>query len=241
MSIVVISQPMFFPWVGLFEQIKLADIYVHYDDVQLPQGRSFISRVQIKTKDGIKWLTVPLKKGKSGSLICNSFISYEENWIDKHLKFLKSNFHSAVYKNDMLAIVESIYKEKHETISMLNIHAIESIAKYFDFFNNKKVALSSELGFHSQSSKKLLDVVEHFNGTNYVTGWGARNYIDYKIFEDKNIDVQFMDYQKKPYTQLYGDFTPFVSILDLIANVGKRGDQYIISNSKSYKTYIPYE
>ena len=241
MSIVVISQPMFFPWVGLFEQIKLADIYVHYDDVQLPQGRSFISRVQIKTKDGIKWLTVPLKKGESGSLICNSFISYEENWIDKHLKFLKSNFHSAVYKNDMLGIVESIYKEKHETISTLNIHAIESIAKYFDFFNNKKIALSSELGFHSQSSKKLLDVVEHFNGTNYVTGWGARNYIDYKIFEDKNIDVQFMDYQKKPYTQLYGDFTPFVSILDLIANVGKRGDQYIISNSKSYKTYIPYE
>ena len=37
---VVISQPMFLPWVGLFEQARHADVWFHYDDVQLPQGRS---------------------------------------------------------------------------------------------------------------------------------------------------------------------------------------------------------
>ena len=62
---VVISQPMFFPWVGIFEQIRLADIFVHFDDVQLPWGSSFINRVQIKTKDGIKWLTIPIRKTSS--------------------------------------------------------------------------------------------------------------------------------------------------------------------------------
>ena len=51
MKKIVISQPMLFPWIGIFEQIKLSDVYVHYDDAQLPQGRSFINRVQIKTKD----------------------------------------------------------------------------------------------------------------------------------------------------------------------------------------------
>ena len=57
---IVISQPMFFPWVGLFEQIRLADIYVHYDDVQFSKG-SFVNRVQIKTNKGTQWLTVPLQ------------------------------------------------------------------------------------------------------------------------------------------------------------------------------------
>ena len=42
----VVSQPMFLPWIGLFEQVRLADRFIHYDDVQLPQGRSFISRVK---------------------------------------------------------------------------------------------------------------------------------------------------------------------------------------------------
>ena len=50
MTVVVISQPMLFPWVGMFEQIRLADVYVHYTDVQFSKG-SFVNRVQIKTAD----------------------------------------------------------------------------------------------------------------------------------------------------------------------------------------------
>ena len=52
---------MFFPWVGLFEQIRLANVFVHYDDVQLPQGRSFTTRVQLKAPTGVHWLTMPVK------------------------------------------------------------------------------------------------------------------------------------------------------------------------------------
>ena len=48
MTTVVISQPMLFPWVGMFEQVALADVFVHYDDVQFSKG-SFTNRVQLKT------------------------------------------------------------------------------------------------------------------------------------------------------------------------------------------------
>ena len=53
--IVVISQPMFFPWIGMFEQIKAADVFLHYDDVQMPQGRSFISRDVFRVWVGEDW------------------------------------------------------------------------------------------------------------------------------------------------------------------------------------------
>ena len=68
MTTVVVSQPMFFPWVGMFEQIRLADAYVHYTDVQFSKG-SFVNRVQIKTADGFRWLTVPLKNVALGQNI----------------------------------------------------------------------------------------------------------------------------------------------------------------------------
>lgn len=44
---VVISQSMFFPGWVLLEQLKLADLYVFYDDVQFSKG-SFTNRVQVK-------------------------------------------------------------------------------------------------------------------------------------------------------------------------------------------------
>ncbi len=230
---------MFFPWVGIFEQIRLADIYVHYDDVQLPQGRSFMSRVQIKTKDGIKWLTVPLKRGVSGPLIKDSYITYEERWVDNHLKFLKSNFQKSPFCDEMTDLVESIYSLKFETISQLNSYAIEVISKYFRLGEKIQFFTSSALELKSTSSQHLLDIVKIYKGDNYITGWGAKNYLDYSLFEKENIDVQYMDYEKKEYSQLYGDFTPFVSILDLIANTGQSGEQFIVSKSKTSKTFIP--
>jgi hypothetical protein len=230
---------MFFPWVGIFEQIQLADIYVHYDDVQIPQGRSFINRVQIKTKDGIKWLTVPIMRSHSSKLIKDSFISYEEKWVDKHLKFLQNNFAKSPFKEDMLGIIELVYSNKFETISQLNIYSIEEVAKYFGLYTTKEFYISSDLHLSSTGTQHLLDIVTLFKSNIYITGWGARNYIDYSLFQTNNIDIQYMDYEKKNYPQLYGEFTPFVSTLDLIANTGKRGINFILSQSKSFKVFIP--
>ena len=72
----VISQPMYFPWVGMFEQVRLCDIFVYYNDVQFSKG-SFTNRVQIKApnNEGFKWLTVPLKDLKLGSLINKTYIN----------------------------------------------------------------------------------------------------------------------------------------------------------------------
>ena len=70
---------MLFPWIGMLEQIKLADIIVHYDDVQFSKG-SFTNRVQIKTKDGFKWMTVLLEKVKLNQKIEEVQISKMDIW-----------------------------------------------------------------------------------------------------------------------------------------------------------------
>src|SRR5690242_11364734 len=81
---VVISQPMFFPWVGMLEQLRLADTYVHYDDVQFEKG-SFSNRVQIKTQAGVKWLTVPLRDKKLGQRILDVQVDDASGFRRKHL------------------------------------------------------------------------------------------------------------------------------------------------------------
>jgi hypothetical protein len=59
MTSIVISQPMYFPWVGFFEQMRLADVYVWLDDVQFSKG-SFTNRVQVLLPDKQTWMTIPL-------------------------------------------------------------------------------------------------------------------------------------------------------------------------------------
>ena len=52
------------------------------------------------------------------------------------------------------------------------------------------------------------------------------------------MQVKYMDYRKTPYPQLHGEFTPYISVLDLIANVGADGMRFIDSPSIDWKEFL---
>lgn len=236
MKSIVISQPMFFPWVGLFEQYKLSDFFIHFDNVQLPQGRSFTNRVQIKTKDGFKWLTVPLRRDQGSKiLIKDCLISYESNWIKDHLSFLSNNYSGAKHKSEMLHLVEQVYKNKFEKISDLNVYATELIASYLNI--QSETNRSSNLVTVGSKSELLLSIIKQFDVNRYITGHGAYNYIDYELFQRNAVDVEYIQYKMVPYPQLYGAFTPYVSILDLIAIVGADANKFLVSETIHWKNF----
>src|SRR6185369_6755753 len=107
MNTVVVLQPQFFPWVGVFEQIRLADVYVHFDDVDFPQGRSFTSRVQIKTPAGSHWLTAPVVRA-SGQWIRDTQLDTTQAWRAKHLRTLQTSYSRAPFAGEMLDLVAEL-------------------------------------------------------------------------------------------------------------------------------------
>lgn len=232
---IVISQPMFFPWVGLFEQIRLADIYIHYDDVQFPLGRTFISRVQINTHSGSQWLTIPaLKPGVQ--LIKDVVIDDSQKWRQTHLKTLQHNYAKAPFFDEMFEVVENVYGLDTINLAEFNIFAIQKIAAYFNIYTD--FVKSSIYQVDGASSEKLLQLMKLLDGKIYITGHGARDYLNHELFEQNGIRVEYMNYQKIPYPQLHGKFTPYVSILDLIANMGKAGRDVITSGTVYWKEFI---
>lgn len=230
---------MFFPWIGLFEQIRLADVYVYYGDVQFSKG-SFVNRVQIKTAQGIKWLTVPLQGVSLGQSIDQVQINSSFNW-RVHLDVLRQAYAGAPYCEQMVALVESVYSRPVQTIGDLSRASIDVCCSYFGLSANRRFVDVRDLGIGGARSQRVLDIVKALSGTQYITGLGARNYLDHQLFENAGIRVEYMNYEKAPYLQLHGEFTPFVSILDLIANVGEEGSEYIRSGTIYWKDYLNNE
>jgi hypothetical protein len=231
---VVISQPMFFPWVGLFEQIRLADVYVHYLDVQFSKG-SFVNRVQIKVPDGFRWLTAPLKNLALGQKIEEVETDPAPGWRKRHLEFLAQAFRGAPHARDALGIVEEVYASPSHRIADLAIAGMERVLDYFGLAAGRRFLRSPDLGIGGAGSARVLDIVKSLGGSVYVTGHGARDYLAHEEFERAGIRVEYMDYRRTPYPQLHGDFNPHVSILDLIANVGRAGIECIHSGTAHWK------
>ncbi len=240
MTTVVISQPLFFPWVGLFEQIRLADVYVHYDDVAFSKG-SFVNRVQLKTPYGPEWMTIPLRSRRLGQPINELIADDQQDWRARHLTRLEQLYRAAPYRDEMLELVASLYERPFPRLSNLLREVIEAVCRYFCLAQQTQFLLSSELGIGNSSSQRVLAVVRQLGGDRYVTGHGARNYLDHEAFAAAGICVEYLDYQRRPYPQQFGSFDPHVSILDLIANVGRAGGGSICSPTVPWREFLARE
>ena len=231
---VVISQSMLFPWVGLLEQIRLADTYVYYDDVQFSKG-SFVNRVQVKTAQGMRWMTVPLQNLHLGQRIDEVKVAPAARWRDKHLELLKSSFQGARYFDDALELAAQVYSVEYPDVGALSRASLMSLVKYFGLETSKKFIDVKELSIEGGNSDRVLSIVKKLKGRNYITGLGALKYLEHERFYRDWILVSYMQYRCSRYPQLYGDFTPFVSGLDLVANCGKDGVRFIGSKAVDWR------
>jgi len=232
---IVVLQPMYLPWAGFFDQIRLCDVFVHFDDVQLPQGRHFTNRVQIKTSQGQKWLTVPIVHSSRG-LIKDVQIDETSDWREVHLKTLSHNLSGAPYFADAIKLLDGIYSFASDKLAEFNVNAIEIIAHYLGF--TRTFLKSSDLEVSGSSSSRLLNIIKKLEGKTYITGHGAKNYLDHKLFEQSNIAVEYIDYNILPYQQFHGEFTPFVSIIDLIAHNGTNSVNFLRSQTIRWRDFI---
>jgi hypothetical protein len=94
------------------------------------------------------------------------------------------------------------------------------------------------MNIEGSSSQRVLDIIKFNGGTRYITGHGASSYLDHNLLEKEGIEVCYMNYQRKPYSQSHGVFTPYVSALDLIAHVGPAGIDCLVSNPIYWRDYL---
>ncbi len=232
---VVISQSMYFPWVGMLEQVKLADIYVYYDDVQYSKG-SFVNRVQYKTAQGVRWLTVPVKH-KMELSIDKTLIDNRQNWQHRQRESLRQAYSKSMFLDEMLEVFDAVNSKSFEFIGELSRASLMTVVDYFGLRKNKKFVHSSNFDVKGVGSQRVMDIVRLLKGEIYITGHGAAQYLNHEHFKRNGIDVQYINYKKVPYKQNFNTFTPFVSSLDLIANCGHEGVNYICSGTKTWKDF----
>lgn len=233
---VVISQPMYFPWVGMLEQVRLANSFVFYDDVQFSKG-SFVNRVQIKTAAGIKWLTVPIHGLSLGQRIQDVQIDARKNWRCQHLDILRQAYGAAPHFKDMLRLVKDAFDANPKSIGELSRLSIIILNDYFSLNYRGHFKDIQTLGVPGSGSDRVLQIVLRLGGDTYITGHGARNYLNHEAFERAGVNVRYMNYRCSPYQQLHGEFTPYVSALDLVANCGVKGEKLIRPTTINWKEF----
>ena len=234
---IVISQSMYFPWVGLLEQIRVADVFVHYDDVQFTRG--FYNRVQVKTATGTPWLTVPLREQHRGQRIDEVRVDDRQDWRSAHRAVLRQAYARAPHRDTMLALADRVWQAPADTLADVARASVRALADAFGLDTTTRFEDAATLGIGGRATDRLLAISQALGGTTYVTGHGAKRYLVHERFEQVGVDVHYMHYGCRPYPQQFGPFTPYVTALDLLANCGVEGAAFIGAHTVPWRTVVP--
>jgi WbqC-like protein family len=226
MKKVAILQSNYIPWKGYFDMIAAVDEFILYDDMQFTR-RDWRNRNQIKTPQGVHWLTVPVQvKGKYDQKIRDTEIDGSD-WALLHWKALVQNYRRAPHFDEVAALIESLYLAgAYTNISQLNRRFIEVVCGYLGI----KTVISNSWDYTLIDGKteRLADLCKQVGGSEYISGPAAKDYVEENVFTEQGIKLTWFDYSDYPeYPQLWGEFTPGVTILDLLFNCGKDAHRYM--------------
>ncbi len=233
--IVAIHQPESFPWLGFFHKMHHADVLVLLDTVQFEKN-NVQNRNKILIGGQPQWITLPVSKSSVSSKVNDIFIDWNSVVVKKHLDTFKHNYSKHPYFPEVFPFLQKVYEKKPDKLSDFNTEVIL-------FLKNKlgiktKIIKASELSLSGESkggTEVTLEICKLLDARSYLSGVGAKTYLDVSKFEKEGIKVVFQDFTHPVYEQRgSSNFIKSLSALDLYLNHGPNSLEIIIKNSKQY-------
>ena len=215
--IVAVHQPQYLPWLGYFDKMDRADVFVLLDTVQFKKIE-WQNRNRIKTASGPQWLTVPVTY-RFPQRIGEVGINNRERWQHRQRQAILTNYRQAPCWDFPAPLIEELLTPAWERLSLLNIASVAGLAKLLGI--STPLFVASELpGFPEDPDRRLIAIVKHFGADTYLAGGGGRDYMDLDLYRQSGINVAFQEYRHPVYEQRFGPFVPFLTVLDLLFNHG---------------------
>ncbi len=212
--IVAIHQPQYLPWIGYFDKIDCADVFVLLDNVQYKKNE-WQNRNRIKTSQGWQWITVPVLY-KYPEKINEVKINNTVDWRKKHLNALTYNYSKAPFFEKHRRFLEKTFSTNWEFLVEINTHVIQYLINALGI--DKKIVLASSLRLREGPTDRLVNICKHVQADTYLSGKDGAKYMNLDTFAQAKIKVIFQDFRHPTYQQLYEPFEPLMSIVDLLFN-----------------------
>lgn len=220
MTLAVVTQPTYLPWLGYLEAIARADEWVALDVVQF-QRRSWQSRNRLKGADGEPfWLSVPTVKAPRDAPLGTIRIA-DDGWAAKHVRALQLALGSAPHGEAALDAVVPVLDDPPELLVDLNLAIIHRLADLLGLA--PRWSRASALPVEGARSDLLIRCCQAVGADRYYSAAGAGEYLaeDRAAWDAAGIAVELQAWEHPTYPQQGpGGFVSHLAAVDAIANLG---------------------
>jgi len=219
--VVAIHQPNFFPWLGYFNKVAYADVFVLLDNVQFPKtGGTWSNRVQLLVNGRARWVTVPVVRAFHGARTVHDIQMDGTVWRERFLNTLRSAYGRAPHFRELFPFLADLVGNATGGLAEHNAGAIRALAAALGF-DSTKIIGASTLGVEGRATDLLIEIVRKMGGTAYLCGGGSADYQEDEKFAAAGLELIYQNFRHPVYQQRdVAEFVPGLSIIDALMNCG---------------------
>ena len=213
---IAIHQPHYLPWLGYFAKWAAADLFVFLDTVQYEKN-GWQNRNRIKTREGPRWLTVPVR-AKLGTPIRDVMVDSGQPWRARHVAAIESAYNGAPCWGRYRDELHALYDRDWPRLAPAAIASAEWLAGKLGLTTPTRLASDIELPETppGDATARLVALCRAAGADTYLAGRDGARYMDIGQFTAAGIAVETQQYEHPIYKQEHGEFVPSLSTLDLL-------------------------
>lgn len=215
MKIVAIHQPDFFPYLGFFWKIMNCHELVILDDVQYSR-RGMHDFNFIKTPQGKLKLKVPVTNSYYSHI--NQTVTAGTEWKARLVKTVEMNYKRSAHFAEAFPLIEDILTNSSENLAEMNERAYRMMFEAIGI--DVPIVRASDLHIASAKEQRIIDICKQRSADVYLSGTGARQYQSAEDFARNGLLLKYAEFAPFEYPQLWGDFVPYLSVIDYLMNCG---------------------
>jgi hypothetical protein len=234
-TVVAIHQPNFLPWLGFFDKLARADVFVLLDSVQFPRTSkgTWINRVKLLVGGNEQWATVPIVRAGGSALPINEVqIDDAQPWRKKLARTIELNYRRAPAFDEVYPLVSELLVTPATRIAEFNEHNIRRIAETLEL-DTGKIVRSSEVDADGQSTDLLIELTRAVGGSAYMPGGDAYRYQEDDKFAARGLELAPQDFVHPSYAQQAEPFVPGLSAVDALMNCGFEQTRELLVSGRS--------
>jgi hypothetical protein len=226
-TIVSIHQPNYLPWLGYFHKISYSDVFVFLDDSQYTP-KTYTNRCAIPQNGKQNRLSVPVSLERWDTPIRGVQLD-TRTFARKHLEFFRHTYGKCQAYNGIMERLQPVFDGGEVNLANFNIALIREIASYIGL--ETKFVNLSDLGINTKKNQLLVDVMKSVGGDVFVSGIGAKSYIDgnEQIYLDNGVRLAYQNFEHPIYRTRQREFVKGCSIIDLAFNAGQTSGEILTS------------
>jgi hypothetical protein len=204
------------------------DAFVVYDHIKYTK-KGWINRNRLLLNDTPVTFSLPLQADSDYLNICERHIAATFNPLELIRKFEAAYAKSAFFA-ETAPLIHTILRYEQRNLFDFIFHSIGCVCQHLQITTPLIISSTVEASNDLKNQDRVIGICKTMNATTYVNPIGGVELYRADEFQAHGIALEFLQSRLSSYPQRASSFVPALSIIDVLACIGKAGAQALIQS-----------